>query len=249
MSESRMDGKIGLVLLGLFLSIGLIVSSVFIANAMMRMKQQRLIRVKGTAETQVVSDTAVWRGEWVVRSNDLREGFTQMESRRMLVNDMIKQYGFSPETRIIFHPVRMDPVHQVDEHGHQTSRVETYLFRQSVEIQSREVKRVEQIARQSPELIKHGMEFRSLPASYTYSELEQLKMDLLGRAMHNALERARTMSQSTGTSIGALVSATQGVFQITAPHSTETSDYGSYDTSTVEKTVKAVVSCEFSAQK
>jgi len=45
------------------------------------------------------------------------------------------------------------------------------------------------------------------------------------------------------------VSATQGVFQITAPNSTEVSDYGSYDTSTIEKTVKAVVSCEFSVSR
>ena len=38
------------------------------------------------------------------------------------------------------------------------------------------------------------------------------------------------------------------VFQITRPNSTETADYGSYDTTTVEKVVKAVVSTNTSAR-
>jgi hypothetical protein len=39
------------------------------------------------------------------------------------------------------------------------------------------------------------------------------------------------------------------VFQITAPHSTETADYGSYDTNTVEKIVKAVVTVEYAVSR
>jgi hypothetical protein len=41
------------------------------------------------------------------------------------------------------------------------------------------------------------------------------------------------------------MSAQQGVFQITARHSTDTSGYGMYDTATIEKTAKAVVTLEY----
>ncbi len=249
MSESRQDGKIGLIVLGICLAAGLIVSSVFIGNALLGMKQQRVIRVKGTAEQQVIADQASWSGEWVVRAADLKEGYLALESRRMLVHDMIKQYGFSPETKVIFHPVQLESLSRLDERGNPTPVIEAFVLRQSVELQSREVSKVDQIARQSPELIKHGLEFRAHPARYTFSGLEKMKLDLLGRAMHNALERARSLAENTGTGVGALVSVSQGIFQITAPASTEVSDSGSYDTSTIEKTVKAVVSCEFSVSR
>lgn len=249
MSESRIDGKIGLIVMGICLAAGLIVSSIVIGNALLGMKQQRVIRVKGTAEISVIADQASWRGEWVVRSPDLKEGYFALETRRMLVNDMIKQYGFSPDTKVLFHPIQMDVEKKLDERGNPTPVIEAYVLHQIVEIQSREVNKIDQIARQSPELIKHGLEFRAYPAQYTFSGLEKMKMDLLGRAMHNALERAAALADNTNTAVGALVSATQGVFQITSPNSTEVSDSGSYDTSTIEKTVKAVVSCEFSVSR
>jgi uncharacterized protein len=249
MSESRQDGRVGLIVLGVCLAAGFIVSSVLIGNALVGMRQRRAIRVKGTAEVQVISDFASWRGEWVVRATDLREGYLAMESRRMLVHDMIKQYGFSAETKVLFLPVQVESQPRLDERGNPTPVIEAWVLRQAVELQSREVNKIEQIARQSPELIKHGLEFRAHPAQYTYSGLEKMKMDLLGRAMHNALERARVLAENTGTSVGALVAASQGVFQITAPNATEVSDSGYYDTSTIEKTVKAVVSCDFSLSR
>jgi len=249
MSESRIEARLGLIVLGICLAAGLIVSSIFIGNALVGMKQQRVIRVKGTAEISVISDQATWRGEWIVRSADLKEGYFAMESRRMLVNDMIKQYGFSQETKVLFQPVQMEVEKKLDERGNPTPAIEAYLLRQSVEIQSREVNKIDQIARQSPELIKHGLEFHSFPAQYTFTGLEKLKMDLLGRAVHNALQRARTLAVNTNTTVGALVSASQGVFQITTANSTEVSDAGSYDTSTIEKSIKAVVSCEFTVSR
>ncbi len=39
-----------------------------------------------------------------------------------------------------------------------------------------------------------------------------------------------------------------GVFQVTARHSTEVSDYGRYDTSTKEKDVTAVVRMSFALE-
>ncbi|MFN2352064.1 MAG: hypothetical protein ABR497_08980 [Kiritimatiellia bacterium] len=49
--------------------------------------------------------------------------------------------------------------------------------------------------------------------------------------------------------MGALISARQGVFQITTRHSTDTSGYGTYDTTTIEKTAKAVVTLEYTVEQ
>lgn len=48
-----------------------------------------------------------------------------------------------------------------------------------------------------------------------------------------------------GASVGAPTSDQQGVFQTTQCHSTDTSGGGEYDTSTIAKTAKAVVTLEY----
>ena len=53
------------------------------------------------------------------------------------------------------------------------------------------------------------------------------------------------IAQSTGNSIGSVRSAKMGVLQITAADSTDVSDYGVYDTSTIEKDMTAVVNVSF----
>ena len=50
---------------------------------------------------------------------------------------------------------------------------------------------------------------------------------------------------AAGGRLGRLQSVSAGVFQITAPNATDTSDGGVYDTSTIEKDVTAVVKLTF----
>jgi hypothetical protein len=54
--------------------------------------------------------------------------------------------------------------------------------------------------------------------------------------------------ESTGRGLGDLRSVSVGVFQVTAPNSTEVSDYGVYDTATVQKDVTAVVNVAFALE-
>jgi uncharacterized protein len=76
-----------------------------------------------------------------------------------------------------------------------------------------------------------------------------VKVRLIGAATKDSLLRAEQFAANSGVTVGPLRSASQGVFQITAPNSTETADYGSYDTSTVEKLVKAVVTVEYAVSR
>jgi hypothetical protein len=58
--------------------------------------------------------------------------------------------------------------------------------------------------------------------------------------------RAEELAKNSGSEVGTLKYASQGVFQITPVNSTDVSDYGIYDTSTVDKSIKAVVTIEYS---
>ncbi len=67
-------------------------------------------------------------------------------------------------------------------------------------------------------------------------------------ATEDGYRRALALAEGSKGKVGALISAQQGVFQITEQHSTDTSGYGEYDTSTIEKTAKAVVTLEYAIE-
>jgi hypothetical protein len=71
-----------------------------------------------------------------------------------------------------------------------------------------------------------------------------LKKELLGKAIINAKERATEILNASGNSVGKLLSARSGVFQITEPLSTEVAGYGLHSTSTKKKNIKVTVSAE-----
>jgi hypothetical protein len=108
---------------------------------------------------------------------------------------------------------------------------------------------VEKVSKDSSDLIRDGIEFRSYSPVYTFSTIEKIKLELLASATQNAYERARTLAENSGGKAGKLVSASQGVFQITPLNSTDVSDEGEYNTSTIDKMVKAVVTLEFNVEK
>jgi hypothetical protein len=75
--------------------------------------------------------------------------------------------------------------------------------------------------------------------------IDTLKISMLAEASADAHLRANAMVSKSGSSVGSLLSCKQGVFQITDAHSTAVSDYGEYDTTSIDKRIKAVVTMEY----
>ena len=71
---------------------------------------------------------------------------------------------------------------------------------------------------------------------------------MLARATENAKQRAENMAKATGNKIGVIRSARMGVLQITPGTSTDVSDMGINDTSSLDKKVTAVVTASFAIE-
>ena len=112
-------------------------------------------------------------------------------------------------------------------------------------MRSTNVGEISQIAREATELINQGILIESTAPKYYYTKIGDLKVEMLGEAAKDAKDRAEKIASSTGNSIGSIRSAKMGVLQITAADSTDVSDYGVYDTSTIEKDMTAVVNVSF----
>ena len=96
--------------------------------------------------------------------------------------------------------------------------------------------------------MKQGFESDTDAPSFTVSTIEQTKLELLEKATANAYERAQTLARGSGSAVGNLVSASQGVYQIVARGSTSSSDYGEFNTSSIDKTARIVVTLEYAVK-
>ena len=80
---------------------------------------------------------------------------------------------------------------------------------------------------------------------YFYTNLSDLKIEMLARATGNAKERAMGIAASTRNKIGVIRSAKIGTFQINPINSYDVSWYGNHDNSSLEKKVIAIVHTKF----
>lgn len=141
-------------------------------------------------------------------------------------------------------PVSTETVSQ-NADGQDTGRVLAYRLTRSFEVRSSRVDAVAALVEDSQKLLAQGVPLQAQPPQYVYTKLPDLRPRLLADATKDALARAKVLVEATGGSLGGLRSVSVGVFQITAPNSTEVSDYGVYDTSSLRKDVTAVVNVAF----
>ena len=112
-----------------------------------------------------------------------------------------------------------------------------YTLNQSVEIDSKEVEKVERISREITELLNQGIQLYSSAPRYYYTRLDELKIEMISQATENARLRAEKIATNSKSELDELVVAKMGIFQITGQNSNE--DYswgGAYNTTSKEKT-------------
>jgi hypothetical protein len=246
MADSSRQQWLGLFLLGAALAVGLLLSALVGAHAIVRIKlAHQTIEVKGYAEKRVTSDWAVWRASFSVRSPALADGYRTLSEQRDRVLSFLGKGGL-PADGVVTSAVDVSAEHRRNEKGEETDEVTGYRLTQGLAVSTGDVLLVDRLSRESSALLGEGIEFESYAPAYYCTKLDDLKLAMLGEATRNARERAKTLAEKSGGRVGELSSASQGVFQITPVYSTEVSGYGVYDTSTIEKAVKAVVTVEYS---
>jgi hypothetical protein len=240
---------LGLLLLGLALAVGLVVAAGVVSRSLERIKLAGdKITVKGYAEEKVVSDAGTWRATVTVRSADLQSGYRALEAHTARVQALLESVA-GASAGVAVSSANARPQYEVGPGGVQTGRITGYELDRNFEFSSADVALIGRVAAEASSLISEGVSINSWPPQYFYSDLNAVKVRLIGAATRDAQLRAEQFAAGSGVTVGPLRSASQGVFQITRPNSTETADYGSYDTSTVEKVVKAVVTVEYAVAR
>jgi hypothetical protein len=233
-----------LVPFGALLALGLIGSTVVASGTVKDIKNSGDISVKGFAERKITSDLGVWRGSFSVRGGDLVSTYESLRKQTATVKDWLKKQGVS-EAQIELGATQTEVLNKRTPEGNYTNEIEAYVLTQSVEVEGGDIALIARIARDSTSLIKDGVAFHSGQPLWFYTKLNDLKIELLGEAAKDARVRAEKIAEHGDSDVGALIGADQGVFQITSPTTTEVSGYGELDTSSIHKSVKAVVTARY----
>jgi len=149
------------------------------------------------------------------------------------------------DNQITISSINTQTLHGRSSDGAETSEITGYSLKQELEVRSTEVDKIAQVARGATELINQGILVESMAPEYYYTQLGNLKIEMLAEAAKDAKQRAIQIANSTGDRVGSVRSARMGVLQITPAGSNEVSDTGMNDTSSIDKEITAVVNIGF----
>jgi hypothetical protein len=230
-------------------ALAIIIAAFILGNAVInRNRPQGTINVTGLGESNFTSDLIVWEGNFSRESKDLTSAYADLESDKKAVTTYLKSKGI-PEDQLIFNAVSTNPQYQQNysNDGRFLGQTFTgYQLNQSLKIESKEVEKVEKISREITELLNQGITFYSQNPRYYYTELESLKLEMIAKATEDATIRAERIAENSKGSLGDLISANMGIFQITGQNSGE--DYswgGTFNTADKNKTASITMKLIF----
>ena len=227
------------------LAAGLVVASALTAGAVKNIRRaDDVIEVTGSARRPIRSDVAVWRLSVTAQGTTLQEASAAVDGPAQRVLTFMRQNAV-PDSVLTMGALVPEPVYRILENGASTGEVIAYRATQHFEVRSTDVNGIKALDRRADALIREGVPLASASPEYLYTKLAEVRTQMLADATEDARRRAEAIAKSVGSEIGAVRSARMGVFQITPRNSTEVSDYGINDTSSLEKDITAVVRVSF----
>lgn len=201
--------------------------------------------VTGSATERVQADLAKIQGSVsrTVPTSALADGYAAAARDAETVKAFAVKHGVKADEVSFLAPAAYEQ-NVYDSNGRVIGS--NYVVSEQIVVSTPNVAAVTEIGRSFGDLAAQGVFFQSGGPEYYYAELAAERVKLLGAAIKDAKARAESIAASSGSTVGALRSATGGIVQVLAPNSTNVSDYGTYDTSTVEKEIMVTVRAEFS---
>lgn len=230
--------KFQLVLLSLILAFGLIIAVKCGANTL----SNNNIIVTGSAYKIVKSDSARMEFEISERNATKQSAYNAVKKQLPIVKKYLMDKGI---TDIDVSASNGYYSYKYLPNGNVTNETAYYNLSQPIVIKSNDVQKIKEISSEIQSLLDQGIDINVTNTEYFYSGLSELKVDLLKEATKDAKDRATGMLRATHNRPGKIQSVNMGVFQITPVDSTNVSDMGINDTSSIDKKVTAVANVVF----
>jgi hypothetical protein len=228
----------------LLIALGLILGGGLIGRGFAEGRRaDRFVTVKGLAERDVQADLALWPIRFVATDNDLRQAQARIEQSKASILAFLANHGIDSTrvemlglevTDVLANPYRSGPT---------DSR---FIITQTLMVRSEDPALVAGVSQRIGDLVEAGVVLSSErgPSSgptYLFTKLNELKPEMIAAATANAREAARQFAQDSGSRLGKIRRANQGVFVILARDRAP----GMMEENQLHKTVRVVSTVEY----
>lgn len=240
--------KLNNIIIACIGGLAFIVFALILGNAYKyKYRVNNTINVTGNAKKDFESDIVKWSAYYSRKSMDLSVASEQLKKDRDLVQQFLVSQGVNPK-EILFNAVNINREfsYHSDGSGNSYNTFTGYSLQQNVSVESKDLDKVDNASREISTLISQGLELSSNAPNYYYSKLEDLKLELISQASDNAKQRATNIAEEAGSSLGDLVRADLGIFQITGQNDNEDYSYGGvFNTTSRNKTANITVKASY----
>ena len=201
------------------------------------------IEVTGSAKEAVVADTGrlTITLETKTGVNEQQMGFTKLEAAVDKINAYLKTQNLT-EVETPAGSTNANYIYPQNGEAIHTG----YTVTRSIIVRSSDVAKLSKLANNVEPFGGVGYNVTTGGLELTYSKLDAMRVSLLTKAIADAGDRAKAIAQNSGRSVGQLRNAVGGVVQVLPQGGVDISDYGSYDTQSMNKEVMVTVRTTFS---
>jgi len=209
-----MSDKIGLILSMIILALGLVFAGGAVKDGLQNFRSfDRTVMMKGLAERNVEADLALWPMAYTETGNDLTVLQEKMESHGAVIKKFLKSHGLK-DSEIELQQVQVQDLLAQSYRNNNASN-NRYIITQSYLVRTNNVDAVDKAGKDIGSLIKKGVVFSSNTApTYLFTKLNDIKPDMIAEATRNARDAAQQFAENSGSKVGDIKTASQGVFQI-----------------------------------
>lgn len=201
------------------------------------------IAVTGSARRAVVADTSKLSITLrrVSSFTSLSSGYKDMYANTDIVKAFILKAGFT-EADLSITPPSAD---QIYDNNTRAPEDRNFDIREYIDVRSADIKKIEALSRSITSISLPGLIVEVRPVEYMYTKLADIRGDLFAEAIKDAKVRAEAIASTSGRKVGKIKTAATGVVQILTPQSVEVSDYGTVDTTSINKEVMVTARATF----
>jgi uncharacterized protein len=244
-----------LVPLGVLLAVGMVIGG-WVLGAQIKATRlsDRYVTVKGLVERKVKSDLAIWPLSYKEAGNDLTSVYGKTESDKTTILQFLDQQGIQ-SSEIEMGTIRVVDT-QANEYGGNNRAPYRYIVEQQITVRTTRVDQVAAAAQKTMLLLQKGIVLNSDSGRglvYKFTGLNSIKPDMITEATRNARAAADRFASDSGSKVGSIRQANQGVFSILAADQGSDigepaeagSDGGFGGDASLMKTVRVVTSVQY----
>lgn len=218
------------------ITLGLIAGGYLLGNGLVRAKDaDRSVTVRGLAEREVTADLATWTLAYSATAEDLASAQASVDRDSESIRAFFRELGFPGEA---LQPTGVN-VSQFSDNG-----VAKFTVRQRMTLRSTDIKRAQAAVKRQFDLVRRGVVLEEGSGmAFTFTGLNAIKPAMVATATKDARASAEQFAKDSGTSVGAIKSATQGYFEVQARDGDSGGSWGVSDTP--YKKVRVVTTVDF----